>query len=92
MAGKQGMHKKLLNPAAVQVIREKIESEKLINKLTNHVLAGEEMSKSQVSAALGLLRKSVPDLSSMEITGDEDNPLAITAIERVIVKPTNPNT
>ena len=33
------------------------------------------MSKSQVSAGLGLLKKVVPDLASTELTGDPDKPL-----------------
>lgn len=64
------MHKKLLNPAAMEVIRAKIESEKLINKLSNHVLNNDEMSNTQITAALGLLRKSVPDLSAIEHSGE----------------------
>jgi hypothetical protein len=65
MAGKAGMHKKLLNPAAMEVIRAKIQSEKIINKLENHILTNDEMSASQVSAALGLLKKTTPDLSAL---------------------------
>lgn len=86
MAGKAGMHKKLLNPAAVEVIREKIEAEKIIKKLNNHILDGEEMSSSQVSAALGLLRKRVPDLSAVEHKSDPDNPL-LHRLEYVVVDP-----
>lgn len=33
-----------------------------------------------------LLNKYLPDLKAMEISGDEDAPLTITKIERVIVK------
>jgi hypothetical protein len=73
MAGKAGMHRKLLNPAAVAVIREKIDAEKIIKKLTNHVLDSDEMSTSQVNAALGLLRKSIPDLNSVELEGSGEH-------------------
>lgn len=66
MAGKAGMHKKLLNPAAMEVIRAKIDSEKIIKKLSNHILNGDEMSNTQVSAALGLLKKTTPDLSAVD--------------------------
>ncbi len=34
-----------------------------------------------------LLAKYLPDLRSMELTGDEDRPVAITEIRRTIVKP-----
>ena len=70
MAGKPGMHKKVLNPAAVERIRERIRSGMIIEKLESHVLAGEEMSSSQVTAALGLLKKRIPDLSAVEMGGE----------------------
>ncbi len=42
------------------------------------------MSATQVSAGLGLLKKALPDLSSVEISGDPENPLrTITRIELV---------
>ena len=69
MAGKVGQHAKLLHPARVDEMREKIKATLIINKLENHILIGDEMSASQVSAALGLLRKAVPDLSSVELKG-----------------------
>ena len=71
MAGKIGMHHKLLNPAAIAVLRLKIDSEKIILKLTKHILNNDEMTSSQVAAALGLLKKTTPDLSSvtMDVQG-----------------------
>lgn len=73
MAGKKGMHIRLLNPAAMEVIRAKIESEKLVNSLQNHVYGIQEMRPSQVTAALGLLRKSIPDLTAIEHSGTGEN-------------------
>lgn len=70
MAGKPGMHRKALNPAAVERIRQRIKADRLIDALENHVLADKEMTKSQVSAALGLLKKCVPDLSAIEMSGE----------------------
>ncbi len=52
-------------------IREKIKTSQIVTRLTNHAL-GElkvEMSDSQVRAALGLLKKSLPDLTHAVITG-----------------------
>jgi hypothetical protein len=65
MAGKQGMHTRDLNPARQEEIRAKIKSTLIVNKLENHILNGDEMSSSQVSAALGLLKKTTPDLSAL---------------------------
>ena len=59
-------------------IREKIRAGLLVKHLEDHALGKRDMGKSQVTAALGLLRKVVPDLQSTTISGDPDNPLAIT--------------
>lgn len=75
MAGKKGMHVKALHPIKLEQMRAKIKSTLIINRLENHILNDIEMTASQVSAALGLLKKAVPDLSSVEIAGNEDKPL-----------------
>ena len=48
--------------------RQKIQTSQLINRLTNHVLNNEEMSASQVRATEILLKKTLPDLQSTDIT------------------------
>lgn len=71
-------------PARVRKIRHdaetraKIQTSQLINRLTGHVLGKVEMVPSQVSAALGLLRKTLPDLSTTEHTGEGGGPLKFT--------------
>ena len=45
-----------------------------------------ELDGARLKAIEILLRKSLPDLSSVSISGDDDNPLKITYIERRIVK------
>lgn len=48
--------------------RKKIQASQLINRLKDHILADEDkMSASQVNAALGLLKKALPDLKQQEI-------------------------
>lgn len=47
------------------------------------------MTESQVHASLGLLKKYMPDLKSVEHTGNPDAPV-IQRIERVIVDPNPP--
>ncbi len=79
MAGKPGMHKKLLNPARAEEIRQKIKATLIINKLENHALGQEEMSATQITAALGLLKKCVPDLAAIELSGNEDKPVRLLA-------------
>ncbi|HEX5539883.1 MAG TPA: hypothetical protein VFX01_08870 [Methylophilaceae bacterium] len=80
MAGKKGMHTKVLHPARLEEIREKIKATLIINKLENHILEGVEMSSSQVTAALGLLKKSVPDLSAIEHSGEVDTSRALADV------------
>jgi hypothetical protein len=46
--------------------RAKIRSSQLINRLESHVLGKLDLKPTQVAAALGLLRKTIPDLSSAE--------------------------
>ena len=52
--------------------RQKIKTSQLANRLTDHVLGKVDMSPSQVSAALGLLRKTLPDLqqTDMNVKGE----------------------
>jgi hypothetical protein len=65
--------------------RVKIQNSNILNALVEHVEGKREMSATQVSAGLGLLKKVMPDLQSTTIGGDEDNPLKlIHRIERVI--------
>jgi hypothetical protein len=53
-------------------VRTKIQTSQLINKLQEHALSeGEsEISASRMKAIEILLRKSLPDLSSTELTGE----------------------
>lgn len=70
--------------------RVKIQNSNILNALIEHIEGRREMSPSQVSAGLGLLKKALPDLSGVTVSGDEDAPLqVIQRIERVIVDPAN---
>ncbi len=66
-------------------VRLKIQASQLINVLQNHALGlTEELSPSRIKAIEVLLKKSVPDLQSVEITGDPENPLqTVSRIELV---------
>ena len=63
-------------------IRTKIQASQLINVLQNHALGTDvtEMTATRMKAIELLLKKSVPDLSSIELTGDADAPLMIQVI------------
>lgn len=51
-------------------VRERIRTALIARRLTEHVLGDVKMSASQVTAALGLLRKTLPDLTATEISGE----------------------
>lgn len=68
--------------------RAKIRNSNILNALISHVTDGKEMSPSQVTAGLGLLKKVLPDMQSVTHSGDEDNPVKhIHEVRRTIVKP-----
>ena len=60
--------------------RERIRTSQIINRLEGHILGEIELETTQVTAALGLLRKTIPDLTATKISGDGENPIAIRAI------------
>lgn len=47
-------------------VRQKIRGSQLVNFLQDHALDDKPASKSRVSAALGLLKKILPDLQAVE--------------------------
>lgn len=57
-------------------IRRKIQASQLINVLQGHALTGEgDLSPTRMKAIEILLRKSVPDLSAVELTGEGGGPI-----------------
>lgn len=50
--------------------RAKIQASQLINRLTDHVLGKIDMAPTQVTAALGLLKKTLPDLQAVELKAE----------------------
>lgn len=64
-----------LNPRHTDMVRQKIQASVLIDRLTKHANGDIEMSSTQVRAAEVLLDRSVPKLSQIQHTGDEDNPI-----------------
>jgi hypothetical protein len=72
--------------------RVKIQNSNILNALIEHATGEREMSATQVSAGLGLLKKIMPDLAATQISGDADNPIDVLhRIERVIVRPKDTN-
>lgn len=68
--------------------RDKIRNSNILSNLIAHVEGSREMTATQVSAGLGLLKKCLPDLQSVTVSGDDEaDAINIVArIERVITK------
>lgn len=49
--------------------RARIQTSQIINRLEDHIFKGVDMSRTQVTAAVALLKKTVPDLASTELSG-----------------------
>jgi len=65
--------------------RDKIRNSNILNALVEHVEGRREMSSTQVTAGLGLLKKVMPDVTYSQHGGDEEAPI-IHRIERRIVR------
>ena len=69
-----------------QLTRDKIQTSMLVNRLNKFALDEENsvrMTSDQVRAALGRLKKTIPDLAVTAHTGPDGGPvLVITGVER----------
>lgn len=52
--------------------RSKIQNSQILSRLIGHAEGSVEMSATQVSAALGLLKKALPDLSAVTMDAKHD--------------------
>ena len=66
-----------LNRRHQDMVRDKIQASQLINRLEDHALGEVELSQTQIKAIEILLKKSLPDLSAVEHTGDPENPESV---------------
>jgi len=54
--------------------RAKIQNSTILNRLIGHVDGSVDLTPSQVTAGLGLLKKVMPDLAAHSHGGDDDAP------------------
>lgn len=57
--------------------RDKIRNSNILSCLIDHSVGKREMSSTQVTAGLGLLKKILPDVSSVELTGADGGPVEV---------------
>ena len=73
-----------LNPRHQQMVRDKIQSTKLIELLQEYALGLiEEIPSGRMKAIEILLKKSVPDLSAVEMSGNDEAPVLLKVITGV---------
>lgn len=64
-----------LNPQHDERTRAKIQTSQLINRLQTIANGDADCTPTQLRAAEILLRKSLPDLAAVQVSGDADNPV-----------------
>ena len=66
-----------INKLHQEDVRKKIQVSQLLNVLQNHALGvnDDEISPTRMKAIEILLRKSMPDMASVTISGDSNQPL-----------------
>lgn len=69
-------------------VKAKIQTSQLINRLTEHALSSMPiMDASQVTAAVKLIGKVLPDVKAVEVTGKDGGAIEVTQITRRVVDP-----
>lgn len=59
--------------------RVKIQNSNILNALIEHVNGKREMSASQVSAGVALMKKILPDLQAVQLSGKDGGPIEIVS-------------
>jgi len=57
--------------------RDKIANSNILSKLIKAAEGKEEMTATQAQIGIALLKKVMPDISSIELTGSEDAPVSV---------------
>lgn len=87
MAGVKGMKwRATQSPSALKALRDRIKAGQIIDQLQEHVGGHREMTSTQVTAGLGLLRKVIPDVTHVEHSGDPENPVVVANAQALMEK------
>lgn len=70
-----GSHARTRKIVLDQQWRSRIRTSMILNRLQDHIDGKVELSATQVTAATVLLRKTMPDLSATELSGDPNRPV-----------------
>lgn len=81
MSGVKGMHQRASRSAAyAEAVRARIRAGGIAKRLEDHVVGKVEMTTTQVTAALGLLKKVVPDQQHTTLANDPENPIGALVV------------
>ena len=69
---------------AAELTRARIQATKLVDRLQKCAMGEVEMSPAQLKSAEILLKKSLPDLSSVELTGNDEAPVRLQGIINLV--------
>ena len=75
------------NAMLIAEAREKIRTTQIINRLQDHIDGKVELVPSQVTAALGLLKKRIPDLAAQTDANGDDPKVIVEVVSRGSPKP-----
>jgi hypothetical protein len=67
--------------------RAKIKAGNIIHQLDKLIAGQRDMPPHAVTAALGLLRKVLPDMANIQHSGDTDNPVTLRTIVTGVPRP-----
>lgn len=74
------MAKRIRSIFQTEATRQKIKTSQLINRLEKHILGNLELTNTQVKGIEILLRKTLPDLASTQLSNDPNNPITTPSI------------
>ena len=64
--------------------RRAIQATKLVQRLQDCAMGKLDLTKEQIRSIEILLKKTLPDLSSVELTGDSDNPVKFQGVINLV--------
>ena len=67
--------------------RERIQTSQLVNRLTDNAFGKIDLTQGQLKSIEILLRKSLPDLSAIQLSGHDGGPIEISKVEREFIRP-----
>lgn len=73
-----------INRSHDEKTRLKIQTSQLVNRLQSFANGEVELTRDQIKAIEVLLKKSLPDLSTISLTGDADNPIKVAHTIRLM--------